>query len=160
MILRDADTADGDAIHALIAAAFGQPDEADLVDRLRADGDSLVELVAESAGRITGHILFSPLGIGAVSGAALAPLAVAPAHQRRGIGGALIRAGLDRCRALGVPAVVVLGHAGYYPKFGFDAALATPLKAPFSGPSLMAIELTPGALTGGGALRYASAFAT
>lgn len=158
MIIRDASPADVAAIHALVAAAFGQPDEAHLVDRLRADGEALVELVAEAEGRIVGHIMFSRLGIGAITGAALAPLAVAPAHQRSGIGAALIRAGLDRCRALGVPAVVVLGHPDYYPKFGFDAALAVGLRAPFAGPSLMAIELTPRALAGGGALRYAPAF--
>lgn len=158
MILRDASPADSTAIRAAVMAAFGQPDEANLVDRLRADGDALVELVVEAEGRIVGHIMFSRLGIGAITGAALAPLAVVPAHQRRGIGEALTRAGLDRCRTLGVPAVVVLGHPDYYPRFGFDAALAVPLGAPFAGPSLMAIELTPGALAGGGALRYAPAF--
>lgn len=158
MIIRAASPADFGAIRAVVAAAFGQPDEADLVDRLRAGGDALVELIAESDGSIVGHIMFSPLGIGAIAGAALAPLAVAPAHQRGGIGGALTRAGLDRCRALGVPATVVLGHPDYYPKFGFDAALAVRLESPFAGPSLMAIELMPGALAGGGRLRYAPAF--
>lgn len=158
MVIRDVVPADLPAIHAVVAAAFGQADEALLVDRLRADGDALVELVAEADGEIVGHVLFSPLGIGDLGGAALAPLAIAPAHQRCGLGGALTRAGLDRCRQLGVPAVVVLGHPGYYPRFGFDAALAAPLAAPFSGPSLMAIELRPDALVGGGALRYAPAF--
>lgn len=158
MQIRDALPADHPAIRAVVAVAFGQPDEARLVDRLRADGDALVELVAEADGAIVGHILFSPLGIGAGDGAALAPLAVAPAGQRRGVGGALVRAGLDRCRQLGVPAVVVLGHPDYYSRFGFDAALAASLAAPFSGPSLMAIELTPGALSAGGALAYAPAF--
>ena len=158
MIVRDASPADIGAIRAVVTAAFGQPDEADLVDRLRGDGDSLAELVADTDAGIAGHILFSRLGIGGIAGAALAPLAVAPAQQRRSIAGRLICAGLDRCRRLGVPAVVVLGHADYYPRFGFDAALAVPLQAPFSGPSLMAIELTPGALAAGGALRYAPAF--
>ena len=158
MQIRPAARADVAAIHAVVAAAFGQPDEARLVDRLRADGDTLVELVADKDRAIVGHILFSRLGIGALAGAALAPVAVAPAHQRGGIGGALIRAGLDRCRQRGVPAVVVLGHPAYYPRFGFDAALAAPLAAPFAGPALMAIELTPGALAGGGALAYAPAF--
>ncbi|MDO9486855.1 MAG: N-acetyltransferase [Sphingomonadaceae bacterium] len=158
MRIRDAVPADFPAIHAVVAAAFGQPDEARLVDRLRADGDALIELVAEAHGEIVGHILFSRLGIGAAAGAALAPLAIAPAHQRRGLGGALTRAGLDRCRQRGVPAVVVLGHPDYYPRFGFDAALAGRLIAPFAGPSLMAIELRPGALADGGALRYAAAF--
>lgn len=158
MIVRDASPADIGAIRAVVTAAFGRPDEADLVDRLRGDGDSLAELVADTDAGIAGHILFSRLGIGGIAGAALAPLAVAPAQQRRGLGGRLIRAGLDRCRRLGVPAVVVLGHADYYPRFGFDAALAVLLQTPFSGPSLMAIELAPGALAAGGALRYAPAF--
>ena len=157
-MIRPAAPADIPAIRQVVTAAFGQAEEADLVERLRADGDVRVELVAQETGDITGHILFSRLGIGPIEGAALAPLAVAPAQQRRGIGAALTRAGIERCRELGIPAVVVLGHADYYPRFGFSAALAAPLEAPFSGPSFMAIELTPGALAGGGRVRYAPAF--
>lgn len=157
-MIRPAAPADIPAIRQVVTAAFGQAEEADLVERLRADGDARVELVAEEAGDITGHILFSRLGIGPIEGAALAPLAVAPAQQRRGIGAALTRAGIDRCRELGIPAVIVLGHADYYPRFGFSAALAAPLEAPFSGPSFMALELVPGALAAGGRVRYAPAF--
>lgn len=157
-MIRPATSADHSAIYKVVAAAFGQDDEAQLVDRLRADGDAIVELVADEGGTVVGHILFSRLGIGAVTGAALAPLAVAADRQRRGIGDALTRAGIAQCRALGVPAIVVLGHADYYPRFGFSAALAAPLDAPFSGPSLMAIELTPGALAAGARVRYAPAF--
>lgn len=158
-MIRLATVADQFAIHQLVAAAFGQEDEARLVDRLRVDGDALAELVADDGGAIVGHTMFTRLGIGAVTGAALAPLAVAPARQRRGIGGALIRAGIERCRALGVPAIVVLGHADYYPRFGFSAALAARLDSPFAGPSFMAIELVPGALAAGAKVRYAPAFA-
>lgn len=157
-MIRLATSADHIAIHRVVAAAFGQDEEAGLVDRLRADGDAILELVADDAGAVVGHILFSRLGIGAVTGAALAPLAVAPDCQRRGIGDALTRAGTEQCRALGVPAIVVLGHTDYYPRFGFSAALAAPLDAPFSGPSFMAIELTPGALAAGARVRYAPAF--
>ena len=157
-MIRPAAPADIPAIRQVVTAAFGQAEEADLVERLRADGDVRVELVAQEAGGITGHILFSRLGIGPIEGAALAPLAVAPAQQRRGIGAALTRAGIDRCRELGIPAVIVLGHADYYPRVGFSAALAAPLEAPFSGSSFMALELTPGALTPGGRVRYAPAF--
>lgn len=157
-MIRPAAPTDSAAIRDVVAAAFGQPDEADLVDRLRADGDALVELVAEDDGKVIGHILFSRLGIGPIEGAALAPLAVAPDRQRTGVGVALTEAGLERCRELGVPAIVVLGHADYYPRFGFSAVLARSLEAPFSGPSFMAIELMPGALAGGGRLRYAPAF--
>jgi putative acetyltransferase len=157
-MIRIANPDDFPGIREVVAAAFGQPDEADLIEKLRADGDVWVEMVADEAGDITGHILFSRLGIGPIEGAALAPLAVAPARQRRGLGAALTRAGIERCRELGIAAVIVLGHADYYPRFGFSAALAAPLEAPFSGPSFMALELVPGALMAGGRVRYAPAF--
>lgn len=157
-MIRDAVPADYDAIDRVVTAAFGQPDEAALVAQLRGDGDAIVELVASIDGAVAGHILFSRLGLGAVDGAALAPLAVTPVQQRCGLGSALVEAGIARCRALGVPAIVVLGHPDYYPRFGFDAAVAAPLAAPFAGPSFMAIELTPGAIVPGAAVRYAPAF--
>jgi putative acetyltransferase len=157
-MIRPATSADQISIHHVVAAAFGREEEARLVDRLRADGDALVELVADEGGAIAGHVLFSRLSIGEVVGAALAPLAVAPERQHRGIGETLTRAGIEQCRALGVPAIVVLGHPDYYRRFDFSAALAAPLEAPFSGPSFMATELTPGALAAGGKLRYAPAF--
>jgi putative acetyltransferase len=69
-----------------------------------------------------------------------------------------VRAGLEACAEGDARAVVVLGHADYYPRFGFSAAAAQALKAPFSGPSFMALELLPGALRDGGAVRYARAF--
>src|SRR5690606_24499893 len=94
----------------------------------------------------------------ALCAAALAPVAVLPAFQKRGIGGELIRAGNARCAALKLDAVIVLGHADYYPRFGFSAEAAESLQAPFSGPHFMALELKPGALKGGGEVRYAQAF--
>lgn len=75
----------------------------------------------------------------------------------RGIG-ELIRAGNARCAALGLDAVIVLGHADYYPRFGFSAAAAESLEAPFSGPHFMALELRHGVLKAGGRVRYANAF--
>ena len=97
---------------------------------------------------------------GIVPALALAPVAVRPDHQKRGIGSALIRAGLAACRADGHRIVVVLGHAEYYPRFGFSAKLAEPLASPFSGKdSWMALELVPGALDGVvGAVQYAPPF--
>jgi putative acetyltransferase len=136
-----------------------------LVDRLRDDGEVLVELVAEGArDLVVGHILFSHLPIHAPDGsiiraAALAPLAVLPAYQRGGVGAALVRAGLEACAGEGAQAVVVVGHPDYYPRFGFTAEAAAALKAPFSGPAFMALELTPAALRAGGEVRYARAFA-
>ena len=81
-----------------------------------------------------------------------------PAFQAKGLGGALIRAGNARCAALGCVGVVVLGHATYYPRFGFSAALAESLEAPFSGPHFMALEFEPGVFADGGKVRYAKAF--
>lgn len=133
------------------------------MDALRQDGDVLSSLVAqEENGAIVGHVLFSRLGIEGnpqLRAAALAPMAVRPDRQRRGIGGALIRTGLEHCRRLDLDAVVVLGHTTYYPRFGFSAALAAGLEAPFSGPHLMALALRDGVLSGRkGRLRYANAF--
>jgi putative acetyltransferase len=161
-MIRDAEPRDFAAIRQVIRHAFGQDEEANLVERLRADGDVLVELVAASDIAIKGHILYSPLMIGqkfkTLRAAALAPVSVLPAFQRQGTGGALICAGNACCADLGLSAIIVLGHAAYYPRFGFSAALAESLEAPFSGPHFMALELKPGALQDGGRVRYAKAF--
>ena len=159
MLIREAATEDRAEIHAVVAAAFGQPDEADLVDALRADGDALVELVAEEDGFIVGHVLFSPLAAGPGQRfAALAPLSVTPARQRDGVGLALMQVGHELCRKAGIEAVIVLGHADYYPRAGYSAAAAQTVTAPFSGPSFMALALTPGALDRPTAITYAKAF--
>jgi putative acetyltransferase len=161
-MIRDAAPTDYAAIRAVLTHAFPEDEEADLVEQLRADGDVLVELVAASDAAIQGYILYSPLAIErdreATRAAALAPVAVLPAFQGRGIGGELIRAGNARCAALGLEAIVVLGHADYYPRFGFSAQTAESLQAPFSGPHFMALELKRGVLKDGGKVRYATAF--
>lgn len=161
-MIRVASPNDYPAIRSVISHAFGQTEEANLVEQLRADGDVLVELVEASDIAIQGHILYSPLAIEGdgyvVNAAALAPVSVLKAFQKSGIGSALIRAGNARCAELGLDAIVVLGHESYYPKFGFSAGLAESLEAPFSGPHFMALELKPGALRNGGRVRYAKAF--
>jgi putative acetyltransferase len=163
-MIRDATSGDHAAIRAVLRHAFPANEEADLVEQLRADGDVLVELVAASDTAIQGHVLYSPLAIErdgvAIRAAALAPVAVLPAFQNQGIGGELIRAGNARCAALGLglEAIVVLGHADYYPRFGFSARTAESLQAPFSGPHFMALELKAGVLGAGGKVRYAKAF--
>lgn len=162
--IRPESPADHAAVRVVNQQAFGADAEAILVDALRDEGDALFALVAEAEGEIVGHILFSRLPIAMANGdevvaAALAPLAVMPAWQRRGIGSALAREGLVRCRELGLPAVVVLGDPAYYTRFGFRPELARGLASPWSGPHLMALELTPGGLAGGrGVPRYADAF--
>lgn len=161
-MIRDATPGDFPAIRQVVRHAFGQDDEANLVEQLRADGDALVELVEASDIAIQSHILYSPLIIerpsGNLSAMALAPVSVLPAFQRRGLGKALIEAGNARCAALGLDAIIVLGHADYYPQFGFSAAAAESLEAPFSGPHFMALELRPDVLKAGGRVRYAKAF--
>ena len=159
MTARPETPADRDAIHAINESAFGQPDEADLVDRLRAEGVVLLSLVADLDSEIAGHILFTRMHVADIPAVALAPVAVAPAHQRRGIGAALIRAGLDLLRDAGERIVLVVGHADYYPRFGFSTHPARNLESPFPPEAFMAMELVPGALDGvSGPVRYASAF--
>ena len=161
-----AEEAPGDVkeIAALLDLAFGGTEESSLVADLRTEDAVIAALVAVgNGGRVLGHVLFSELPIetaaGSLRAAALAPLAVLPAHQRQGVGAALARAGLAVCRERGVAAVVVLGDPAYYPRFGFSAATARNLRAPFSGPAFMAMELVRGCLDGvNGTVRYAAAF--
>lgn len=106
--------------------AFGRKEEAEVVNVLRSSCPEGVSLVAEEEGKIVGHMLFTPTiieGEGtSLVGTGLAPLAVLPRYQGKGVGSALVRAGLDEMRTAGEPFVVVVGHPGYYPKFGFERA--------------------------------------
>jgi putative acetyltransferase len=161
-MIRQVLPADFPAIRAIIRHAFDRVDEANLVEDLREDGDTLFELLACDNSQCFGHILYSRLrierGETSLKAAALAPVSVLPAFQRRGVGAALIEAGNARCKELGCAAIVVLGHEDYYPRFGFAAAAASGLDAPFSGPSFMALELGPHVLAEGGRVHYARAF--
>ena len=142
--------------------AFGRAEEADLVDALRASGAVTLSLVAVVEGQIAGHILFSPVAIEGARGTmiGLAPMAVLPSHQRRGIGSALVREGIDRLRREGHGAIVVLGHPEYYPRFGFTRARSFGLTCEFECPdeAFMALELVKGALANGGFVRYRPEF--
>lgn len=149
-------------IRAVNEAAFGGSEEADLVDKLRGD-QALISLVAECELGIVGHILFSRLWIKTpsklVPAVALAPVAVLPEHQRKGIGQRLIVHGLELLKNQGERIVFVVGHPGYYPRFGFSSANAAPLESPFPREAFMALELVEGALEGGhGPLIYPPAF--
>jgi putative acetyltransferase len=156
----------GDAagIHAVHCAAFPTDEEACLVDRLRAGGQARVSLVAELDGEVVGHVLFTPVSLvgpaAFASGLGLAPLAVLPAHQRGGIGSALVREGLAICRREGYPFVVVLGHANYYPRFGFRRASTAGLQNEYGADeAFMVLELQPGALPPeGGLVKYGQEF--
>jgi predicted N-acetyltransferase YhbS len=162
--IRPETAADHEAVRHVNRLAFGQDDEARIVDALRNGGHSRVSLVAEVESRVVGHILFSDLPIltdnNTVPALSLAPMAVLPEFQRKGVGSALVRKGLEVCRGTGHRIVVVLGHPAFYPRFGFSAKLAEPLTSPFGGRAAwMALDLVPGALAGvSGWVRYPPPF--
>jgi putative acetyltransferase len=168
MILRQETERDHRAVHALHTAAFDRDAEAQLVAALRTSEQFIpaLSIVAVDAGCVAGHILFSVIRIrdgGAeVPALGLAPLAVQPASQNRGIGSALVRHGLQTCRQFGHRIVVVVGHPRYYPRFGFGPARARGLEAPFpvGDDAFMVCEIEKGALEGVHAmLEYPPAFA-
>lgn len=113
------------AIRDLNKRAFGQDQEGNIVDALRSNGAALLSLVATLNGRVVGHIMYSAVSVGGdVAGAALGPMAVLPEHQREGIGSKLVEAGNRQLNDAGCPFIVVVGHAQYYPRFGFRPASA------------------------------------
>ncbi len=164
MLIRAEEQRDWAAVHAVNVSAFETPAEANLVDALRDQAQPLVSLVAEGDGAIVGHIMFSPVelsGHPALSIMGLAPMAVAPEHQRKGIGSALVRAGLEQCKQLGFGAVVVLGHPAYYPRFGFVPSTRFGMGCEYEVPEelFMVAELQSGFLSGAsGKVRYHAAF--
>lgn len=159
MIVRHERTSDRAAVHALVEAAFGRRDEADLVDRLREDGSVVLSLVAVDDNFIVGHVLLTRMEA-PFTAVGLAPLAVRPDRQRAGIGTQLVGVALDRVRAAGWQAVFVLGDPGYYRRFGFDPALARGFSSPYAGPHLMVLALTGTLPVGAGAIAYARPFSS
>ena len=167
-IIRAETPSDVAAIHTVNKAAFdGREAEPRLVAAIRHTDDFIpgLSLVAEEDGKIVGHILFSRIHIktdnGDVPALALAPMAVLPEYQGRGIGSLLVRRGLEECKRLGGKIVIVLGHINYYPRFGFSSQMARALECPYGdcGEAWMAIELQPGALEGvRGRVIYPEAF--
>lgn len=151
--IRPEDDRDVDQVRVVNERAFEGPDEAAIVDALRGTPGAL-SLVAADGDRIVGHILFTPVQIEsramAIRALGLAPMAVLPEYQRRGIGSELVRRGLEMCRASGQDAVVVVGHPTYYPRFGFVPAFTKGLECEFAVPPevFMVLELRPGALDG------------
>ncbi len=126
MNIRTETPEDAPAVRLINELAFGRAEEADLVDRLRLTCPESLSLVAEDDGEVVGHILFTPASIETdgepVVGMGLAPMAVAPVRQRQGVGSALVEHGLSLLKTRGCPFVIVLGHPGYYPRFGFEIA--------------------------------------
>ena len=165
MTLRPERPADFASIRAVNERAFGQPDEAALVDAVRARGERTISLVAVDGGRLVGHILFTPVTIRGPDrvheAVGLAPMEIDPDHQRRGIGSRLVARGLDRCRESGYRIAVVLGHPAFYPRFGFVPARRHGIRFELDVPddAFMVVELRPGALDGcTGVARYAQEF--
>ena len=165
MQIRPEQTDDLTAIREVNLSAFEGTTEADLVDALRKQARPIVSMVADDDGAVVGQILFSPVTLSSLPDLrimGLAPMAVLPDRQRKGVGSALARAGITACRDLGYEAVVVLGHAEYYPRFGFVPASRFGLRSEYDVPDevFMAMELTPGALQGSGpgTIRYHAAF--
>jgi putative acetyltransferase len=146
---------DRSAVRDVLVRAFPTDGEARLVDALRGNTEPQISLVADDPPEgVVGHILFTPVEIRSAQATSraigLAPVAVAPERQRRGVGGMLIDSGLAACAALGEHAVVVLGHSDYYPRFGFRPAWDYGLyyQQPGPNPAFFARELARDALHG------------
>jgi predicted N-acetyltransferase YhbS len=169
ILIRPEQPSDTDEIYELNKTAFGQDNEARLVDLIRKGQGFIPELslVAISENKIIGYILFSKVFI--VNGdnrhetLALAPMAVNPKWQKQGIGAKLITQGLQAAKDLGYTSAIVLGHELYYPRFGFLPATKWNIKAPIDLPAnvFMAIELVPNGLANiSGTVEYPVEFST
>jgi len=135
MLIRREDPSDVGAVRAVTAAAFSGPScpEVRLLDELRATGAWLGRfslVAADSSGAVVGHVLGSRAHVGSVPVLALGPLSVAPGHQRRGVGKALVHTLLGAADARDEPIVVLLGDPAYYGRFGFRPAAAYGIEPP------------------------------
>jgi putative acetyltransferase len=134
--IREEHPNDVTAVRSLNKRAFGQDQESNIVDALRANGAALLSLVATLNDRVVGHIMYSPAVIaGRVKGAALGPMAVLPEYQRQGIGSKLIEKGNRKLKDAGCPFIIVVGHADYYPRFGFRPASEHGIKCEWDVPN-------------------------
>ena len=167
MVIRPETSGDGPAVYAVVQAAFAgaahsDGSEPDLVNALRGSDAYVPELslVAETGGKVVGHILFTKVTVGGTVQLALAPLSVLPEYQRQGIGLALIREGHRQARELGYGYSIVLGSQTYYPKAGYVPAGDYGIAAPFAAPAenFMAFRLREDAPVIRGTVRYDPAF--
>jgi putative acetyltransferase len=164
VIIRPEVRGDYPVVYAVNASAFETPAEANLVEVLRVEAHPYISLVAEESGEIVGHILFTPVELSGHTDLrimGLGPVAVMPEQQKKGIGSALIKAGLKSCKYLGYGAVIVLGHKNYYPRFGFTPSVQYSITSEFDVPPevFMVVELVPGYLQGAeGIIKFHPAF--
>jgi len=146
--IRPAEPGDMPAIRAIHLAAFPTALEADLVEALEREGDSVVSLVADQGGEAVGHVLLSRMRVSGdgrdYRALGLGPVAVLPGYQGGGIGAALVVGALAIARASGEELVFLLGEPDYYRRFGFTAEAAAPFASPYAGPYFMALTLRPG----------------
>jgi len=124
--IREENKADVTGIREINVKAFGQSEEADIIDKLRSNCTLFISLIAELDNKIVGYILFTLVTIesenGMIEGTGLAPMAILPGYQKQGIGASLVEEGFKRINQNRCPFVVVLGHSDYYPRFGFEPA--------------------------------------
>lgn len=164
MHVRPESDRDHNIVRRIHIVAFPTSAEAMLVDDLRVQAKPTLGLVAEEKGHLLGHIMFSPVqlrGHPELKALGLAPMAVAPEAQGKGVGKALVKAGLESCRGQGADVVVVLGDPAYYGRFGFESASQYGLSCDFEAPegAFMVLELAEGALADrSGRIRYHQAF--
>jgi putative acetyltransferase len=161
--VRPALDSDAGAIRAVLTAAFPSSAEADLVERLAADGDLVFGFVAVEDEAIVGYAAFSRMAVVAdearVPALALGPIAVLPPRQGHGIGGRLIECGLAAANGRGIGIVFVLGNPELYGRFGFRAQTAAPFASPYTGAELMAQWLSSPRTAASGRADHARAFA-
>ena len=167
MIIRKEEKTDYEQVYHIVKTAFASAEhsdgnEQDLVEALRKSKAFIPELslVAEEDGKIAAHILFTKIKMGTSDALALAPLAVLPEYQRKGIGGALIGRGHEIAREMGFCCVVVLGSEHYYPKSGYVKASVFGIQAPFEVPdeNFMAVDLSGEGKIPKGTVEYAKEF--
>jgi len=151
------------AIREINRLAFGQDQEANIVEALRSNDALLLSLVAALDRRIVGHIAYSPVVADGLAGAGLGPMAVLPECQRQGIGCALVDTGNARLRGAGCPFIVVVGHPDFYPRFGFRTGSSCGLTCEWDLPDgvFMALVLDQSKMRGVSALaKYRQEFST
>ena len=159
MIIRETLPADFDDISRCILSAFQNDGEVALVRQLRADNDVVIELVAEEAGSIVGHVVVSHLSLNpnySLRCGGVAPLSVVPGHQSTGIGSRLMEAVIERSRSVELDALFLLGDPDYYRRFGFEI---TDITSDYPAEFFQVFELTAQCLNNVSArANYANAF--